>query len=73
MDRIDRPTVVHVRLNGFSQELPLALLNLSPAAEDAQVKAAVARHLDRPSDALERHVVVRTREAIILRPEALYG
>ena len=73
MDRNDRPTVVHVRLNGRSQEVPIALLDLSPWAEDGQVKTAVTRHLGRSGDDLERHVVVRTREAIILRPEALYG
>ena len=76
MDRntmTDRPTVVHVRLNGLSRELPLSTLDLAPGAPDERVKEAVARSLDCPLADLNRHVVVRTSAAIIVRPEAGYG
>ena len=72
MNRI-APAVVHLRLDGRSEELPLAALDLPLGADDTQAKAAVARYLQRSDKDLERHVVVRTSSAIIIRPEAVYG
>jgi hypothetical protein len=68
MDRI-----VHVRLNGRSEELRLSHLNLQLDASDEQIKQAVTRHFDLPQHALTAYVIVRTSEAIIVRPEAIYG
>ncbi len=73
MNRNAYPTVVHVRLDGRSEEVPLAALDLPLGADDAQVKEAVARYLQRAGHDLERHVVVRPNSAIIVRPEAVYG
>lgn len=64
---------VHIRVNGRSEELALAELNLQADATDAQIKNAVARHLDLPATSLASHVIVRTSQAIIVRPEAIYG
>ena len=64
---------VHIRINGRSTELTLAELNLQADATDAQIKQAVARHLDLPATSLASHVIVRTSQAIIVRPEAIYG
>lgn len=64
---------VHVRVAGRSEEIALATLNLRADATDAQFKAAVARHLDLPATELASHVIVRTSQAIIVRPEAIYG
>lgn len=64
---------VHVRVNGRSNELTLSTLKLRADATDGQIKAAVARHLDLPATELAGHVIVRTSQAIIVRPEAIYG
>jgi hypothetical protein len=64
---------VHVRINGRSAELTQRELGLQADATDAQVKQAVARHLDLPATSLASHVIVRTSQAIIVRPEAIYG
>jgi hypothetical protein len=66
-------TLVHVRHEGRSLELDLNALNLRRDATDFQVKEAVAAHLDRPVDEFAGHIVVRTSQALILRPEAVYG
>lgn len=64
---------VHVRFGGRSEELTLALLDLNDTATDAQIKRAITGHFDLPAQALDSHVVVRTNQAIIVRPEAIYG
>jgi hypothetical protein len=65
--------VLHVRYEGRSDELSLRALELSPGAGDQAIKRALARHYGRSPDAFAGHVVVRTSEAIIVRPEAVYG
>ncbi|MBO0781925.1 MAG: hypothetical protein J2P37_24155 [Ktedonobacteraceae bacterium] len=65
--------IVHVRFDGRSEELRLSGLNLLPGASDEQIKRAVAVHFDLPQRHLDDHVVVRTSQAIIVRPEAVYG
>jgi hypothetical protein len=64
---------VHVRVDGRSKEIPLAQLNVAQNSTDSQLKDAVACYLDLPVDSLGSHVIVRTTQAIIIRPEALYG
>jgi hypothetical protein len=64
---------VHVRVAGRSEELSLAALSLQANATDAQIKGAIARHLDLPAMSLAAHVIIRTSQAIIVRPEAIYG
>ncbi|HET8842468.1 MAG TPA: hypothetical protein VFN35_13440 [Ktedonobacteraceae bacterium] len=64
---------IHVRIAGRSEELSLAALGLLADATDAQLKNAVGRHLDLPARALADHVIIRTSQAIIIRPEAIYG
>lgn len=65
--------LVHIRVEGRSVELPLATLDLRDDATDSQLRVAVCRQLDLPSAALAGHVIVRTNQAIIIRPEAIYG
>lgn len=65
--------IVHVRVSGRSEELPLAALGLPGDVTDVQLKEAVARSLDLPLRDLADHVIVRTSQAIIIRPEAIYG
>jgi len=66
-------TPVHIRIAGRSEEIQLAQLGVANSANDLQLKEAVARYLDLPAQALADHVIVRTTQAIIIRPEALYG
>ena len=56
-----------------SEELTLDMLNLQSNASDMQVKWAVANHFDLPAHYLNDYVVVRNSQAIIVRPEAIYG
>lgn len=65
--------VVHVRVAGRSVELNLATLGLSNDATDSQITEALTQALDLPASALAAHVIVRTSQAIIVRPEAIYG
>ena len=65
--------ILHVRFDGRSDELPLAALGLDRQATDDQIKEAVARRFDRPADSFDDHVIVRHSNAIVLRPEAIYG
>ena len=64
---------VHVRVNGRSEEIQLAQLGIAQNSTDSQFKQAVARYLDLPADSLADHVIVRTTQATIIRPEAIYG
>ncbi len=64
---------VHVRFDGRSEELTLAVLDLNDTATDAQIRQAIASHFDLSTQALDNHVIVRTNQAIIVRPEAIYG
>jgi hypothetical protein len=65
--------IVHVRFDGRSEELTLSRLNLQPGANDEQIKRAVTGHFDLPPRHLDHYVVVCTDQAIIVRPEAIYG
>jgi hypothetical protein len=66
-------TALHVRFNGRSDELTLGTLHLDRHASDEAIKQAVAAYYDRPTGAFADHVVVRYENAIVLRPEAVYG
>lgn len=65
--------LLHVRFDGRSSELPLDTLSLSPQSSDEEIKQAVARHFERPLRHFDPYVVVRSSQAIIVRPEAIYG
>jgi hypothetical protein len=64
---------VHVRFDGRSEELTLAMLNLTSNASDTQIRQALTGHFDLPANYLDAHVIVHTSQAIIVRPEAIYG
>ena len=65
--------IVHARIDGRSEELTLAMLNLGDNASDEQIKQAITCHFDLPARYLDNHVIVRSSQAIIVRPEAIYG
>ena len=64
---------IHIRFDGRSEELTMAVLNLDSNATDIQIKHALTSHFDLPVHHLDSHVIVRTSQAIIVRPEAIYG
>lgn len=64
---------LHVRYDGRSEELAFAQLHLESNASDTQIKQAVTSHFDLPRGHFDNYVIVRTQNAVILRPEALYG
>jgi hypothetical protein len=64
---------IHVRFNGRSEELTTTMLRLNSHATDIQIKQAVADYFDLPQHTFDGYVVVRTSNAIIVRPEAIYG
>ncbi len=64
---------VHVRCDGHSEEVSLAALHVCNSVTDAQLKAAVAAHFDLPAHYLDSYIVIRSSQAIIVRPEAIYG
>jgi hypothetical protein len=65
--------ILHLRFQGRSIELPLAELDLTLDAPDAQILRALTCYLGRPAGSLDGMVVVRHQHAIVVRPEAIYG
>ena len=64
---------IHVRYAGRSIELSTATLNMPAHTNDTDLKRAIEQHIDLPLHALDTHVVVRSSQAVIIRPEAIYG
>jgi hypothetical protein len=66
--------VVHVRFEGRSLDIPLTEIDLGPLSSDADVKRAVARHLE-VSELKFRDYVVDHHETgnLTVRPEAVFG
>ncbi|GHO45539.1 hypothetical protein [Ktedonospora formicarum] len=65
---------LHVRFEGRSTELPMEVLfGLQADASDEQVKQTVILHFHLLPHSLDDHVVIRSSNAIIVRPEAIYG
>ena len=73
LTRDSRIRTLHVRFDGRSEEMPCAALDLAPHATDAEIKRSLEGRFDRPSGYFGRHVVVRHGDAIVVRPEAVYG
>ncbi len=65
--------MIHVRFDGRSEELTAAMLHLANPATDSQIRQAIVSHFDLPINYLDDHVIVRTSNAVIVRPEAIYG
>jgi hypothetical protein len=71
---LDAGAVVHVRFNGRSFDVALATLDLGAASRDADVKRALAAHLEVSADRLNDYVVDRHANGnLTLRPEAVFG
>jgi hypothetical protein len=64
---------LHVRFNGRSEDLDLAMLELEHDASDTELRAALARRYDCTIDDLANYMIAREPQAIIVRPIAFYG
>jgi hypothetical protein len=66
--------VVHIRFEGRSQDISLGGLELELTVSDAQLKQALARHLEVPAQRMRDYVVDRHETGnLTVRPEAVFG
>ena len=65
---------VHIRFEGRSWAIALALLDIGELSVDSEVRAALARYLEVPPAKLAPYVVERHANGnITVRPEAVFG
>lgn len=66
--------LLHVRFDGRSWDMPLNSLTLDAKANDVEIRAALARHLDIAPTKLQFYVIERHANGnLTLRPEAVFG
>ena len=66
--------MLHVRFEGRSYDVPVSHLRLANRAQDADVRQAVAAHLDIGLHRLRSYTVERHRNGnMTLRPQAVFG
>ena len=66
--------VVHIRFEGRSLDIPLPELDLGPLSNDADIKRAVAVHLEVPEGKFRDYVVDRHDTGnLTVRPAAVFG
>ena len=66
--------VMHVRFDGKSFDIPLAVLDIGNGSNNRQVKAALAGYLDIAETRFNHYVVERHSNGnITIRPEAVFG
>ena len=74
VDRIREATVLHIRFNGRSFDIPLSDLDVGAMSSDAQIKAALAQYLEVSELKLLHYVVDRHDTGnLTVRPEAVFG
>ena len=67
-------TVVHIRFEGRSVDIPMSDLDVGPASSDGDVKRAVADYLDVGSEKFNHYVIDRHDTGnMTIRPEAVFG
>ena len=72
--QLNRPAVVHIRFDGRSLDVPLAELDVADNANDADIKRAVARHLEIAEARLSDYVLDRHETGnVTIRPQAVFG
>ena len=66
--------ILHVRFEGRSLDIPLAVLGVEPGSADARIRQALAEHLDVPVEQLRYYVIDRHETGnMTVRPEAVFG
>lgn len=67
-------TVIHIRFEGRSLDIPQGDLNLGAASSDNDIKRALARYLEVPQAKLRDYVIDRHDTGnLTVRPEAVFG
>jgi hypothetical protein len=66
---------IHVRYEGHSYDISLDLLDVGVGSTDAQIRSAVAAHLNAPLTKLNQFLIDRHEESneLTLRPQAVFG
>jgi hypothetical protein len=66
--------VAHIRFEGRSLDVALGDLDVGPDSSDAQIKRALARHLETPEARLRDYVIDRHETGnLTVRPAAVFG
>jgi hypothetical protein len=67
-------SVVHIRFDGRSLDIPQGDLDVGAASSDNEIKRALARHLEVPEAKLRDYVIDRHDAGnMTVRPEAVFG
>ncbi len=67
-------SVIHVRFEGRSRDIPLSMLDSGNPGTDGDIRRAVARYLDVPERKFAPYVVERHANGnVTIRPEAVFG
>ncbi len=71
----ERSNQVHIRYEGNSYDATFADLDVGDLSTDAEIRQAVARHLNAPASKLSNFAVDRNVSTgdITLRPQATFG
>lgn len=73
IERVEQP-VLHIRFEGRSADILLADLDVGSVSSDAEIKRALAVHLDVPQAKFRNYVVDRHSTGnMTVRPEAVFG
>ncbi len=71
---INEGAVLHARYDGQSFDIPLSGLDVGPGSGDAQIKRALARHLEISEAKLRDYTVDRHETGnLTVRPQAVFG
>ncbi len=71
---LNQESMLHLRFNGRSLDLPLRDLGIGRRADDRAIKIAVSRHLDVNEGDLRDYIVDRHETGnLTVRPEAIFG
>ncbi len=71
---LNQESMLHLRFNGRSLDLPLRDLGIGLRADDQAIKIAVSRHLDVNEADLRDYTVDRHQTGnLTVRPEAIFG
>lgn len=72
--QVEAPATLHLRHDGRSHDVNLAVLGVTSATPDSELKAAVSAHFDLNYNEIQKLVVERLENGnITLRPEAVFG
>jgi hypothetical protein len=74
VEREQGVSVVHIRFDGRSLDIPQGDLDVGAASSDNEIKRALARHLEVPEAKLRDYVIDRHDKGnMTVRPEAVFG